>query len=229
MLQIGQVLLIPPQTPSTGNTYTVQRGDSLYSIAKKFGVSVNDLKTENNLTSNMISIGQVLRIPQITEENPSIGYTEYTVVRGDSLYSIANRFNTTVNELINLNNLTSNLLQIGQILRIPSQTESTPSTPNTTTYTVKPGDSLYSIANRYNTTVNNLKLLNNLTNDILQIGQILIISSNTTPTVTYTVKSGDNLYSIANRYNTTVNQIKILNNLTSNILQIGQTLLIPTN
>lgn len=232
ILQIGQVLLIPIETPSPENTYRVQRGDSLYSIAKKFGISVNDLKAENNLTSNMISIGQILKIPQAIQESPPIEYIEYTVIRGDSLYSIANRFNSTVNEIISLNNLTSNLLQIGQVLKIPTQLGSIPSipnNPNTNTYTVKSGDSLYSIANRFNTTVNNLKQLNNLTNDILQIGQILIIPSTNSTSVSYIVKSGDNLYSIANRYGVTVNEIKNLNNLTSNILQIGQTLLIPIN
>jgi len=226
-LQIGQVLLIPQE--ELQNTYTVQSGDSLYSIAKKFNINVNDLKRENNLTSNLISVGQILKIPQNKEELPPSQYIQYTVQRGDSLYSIANKYNTTINEIKTLNNLTSNTLQIGQILQIPNTNQNNPTipnTPNTTTYIVKSGDSLYSIANRYNTTVNNLRQLNNLVSDILQIGQTLIVPINTSSSITYIVKMGDSLYSIANKYNTTVNQIKNLNNLTSNILQIGQTLLI---
>ena len=94
-------------------------------------------------------------------------------------------------------------------------------------YTIKSGDSLWNIANRYNTTVNELKTLNNLTSNNLSIGQILKLPSNNIQENTYTVKSGDSLWSIANRYNTTVNELKTLNNLTSNNLSIGQILKLP--
>ncbi len=59
LLSIGQVLKIPT---TSSNTYTVQKGDSLYSIAKKFNTTVNEIKTKNNLTSNTLSIGQILKI-----------------------------------------------------------------------------------------------------------------------------------------------------------------------
>ena len=100
--------------------------------------------------------------------NP-LGDNYYVVKSGDSLWSIANRYNTTVNELKNLNNLTSNNLSIGQVLKLPSNNIS--DTGNT--YVVKSGDSLWNIANRYNTTVNELKSLNNLTSNNLSIGQVL--------------------------------------------------------
>ena len=136
-------------------------------------------------------------------------------------------FNTTVDEIKRLNNLSSNLLQIGQQLVIPTNA----STANTLdTYIVESGDSLYKIANLYGIT------LNNLTSNLLSIGQVLKVPSSKTSSqntssnyITYTVKSGDNLYSIANRYNTTVSDIMKLNNLKSNLLSIGQTLKIPTN
>ena len=142
-------------------------------------------------------------------------------------------FNTTVDEIKRLNNLSSNLLQIGQQLVIPTNA----STANTLdTYIVESGDSLYKIANLYGITVNELKALNNLTSNLLSIGQVLKVPSSKTSSqntssnyITYTVKSGDNLYSIANRYNTTVSDIMKLNNLKSNLLSIGQTLKIPTN
>jgi len=156
------------------------------------------------------------------------GLNIYVVKSGDSLYSIASRYNTTVNEIKTLNNLTSNNLSIGQRLQIPT-TNNNPGIG--TTYTVKSGDSLWSIANRYNTTVNEIKTLNNLTSNNLSIGQRLQIpTTNNNPGIgtTYTVKSGDSLWSIANRYNTTVNEIKTLNNLTSNNLSIGQRLQMPT-
>jgi LysM repeat protein len=87
-------------------------------------------------------------------------------VAGDTLYSIARKYNTSVNELIRINNLSSNVLSIGQRLIIPKQNN---------TYTVVSGDTLYSIARKYNTTVSAIKKINNLTSDLLNIGQVLII------------------------------------------------------
>ena len=210
------------------NTYVVQKGDSLYSIAAKLGTTVTELKKENNLTSNTLQIGQVLRIPtkEIYEEEENV----YVVKKGDTLYGIAQANNTTVDEIKKFNNLTSNILSTGQLLKIPSAL-----LPEAT-YTVKKGDSLYSIANKYNTTVDELKRINNLTSNTLSIGQLLKLPSDKASdeekeenTITYTVQKGDSLYSIAKKYNTTIDAIKNLNNLTTNILSIGQVLLIPTS
>ena len=97
-------------------------------------------------------------------------------------------------------------------------------------YTVQPGDTLWAIARRYNTTVDVLKSLNGLTSDLLRIGQILKIQvSQTTPYIEYKVKSNDTLWGIARRYNTTVDALKQLNGLTSDLLHIGQILKIPIN
>lgn len=150
----------------------------------------------------------------------------YIVKSGDSLYAIARKFNTTVDELKRINNLTSNNLSIGQKLIIPnkSNNENTPTPSNNDIYTVKSGDSLYAIARKYNTTVDELKKINNLTSNLLSIGQKLIIPSN--EIITYTVTKGDSLYQISKKYNTTVDKIKSDNNLTSNLLTIGQKLVI---
>lgn len=215
-----------PYTPPEGlitNTYIVQKGDSLYSIANKLGTTVSELKRENNLTSNTLQIGQVLRIPskEVYEGETNI----YTVKSGDSLYKIAQKYNTTVDELKRANNLTSNILSVGQILKLPNTSSETPSS-NTVNYTVKSGDSLYKIAGQYNVTVDAIKRANNLTTNNLQIGQVLRIPLGTSRETTYTVKSGDSLYSIAKKYNTTVNRLKELNNLSSNLLNIGQILIV---
>ena len=207
--------------PTGSNYYTVKSGDSLWSISKKYGITVDELKQANNLTSNLLSIGQNLLIP--TKESEATT-NEYIVQKGDTLYGIANKFNTTVDNLKSINNLTTDSLSIGQVLKLPSTTAST------NTYTVKSGDTLYGIANKYNTTVDTLKSLNNLTSNTLSIGQVLKLpGSNSTSTNTYTVKAGDTLYAIANKYNTTVDALKSLNNLTSNTLSIGQTLKIPSS
>lgn len=217
-----------PYTPPEGlitNTYVVQKGDTLYSIANKLGTTVSELKKENNLTSNTLQIGEVLRIPtkEIYEEEENI----YIVKKGDSLYSIANKYNTTVDELKRINNLTSNILSIGQVLKLPSDKASNvEKEENTISYTVQKGDSLYSIARKYNTTIDRIKDLNNLTTNLLSIGQVLLIPTDTNLETTYTVQKGDSLYSIAKKYNTTVNRLKQLNNLTSNLLSIGQILIV---
>ena len=145
------------------NQYIVQKGDSLYSIAKKYNTSVEELKELNNLITNNLSIGQILNIP-IEEEN----YITYVIEPGDSLYSIAKKYDTTIEEIKKINNLTSNLLSINQIIKIPNKISI-----EENTYIVQKGDSLYSVAKKYNITVNELKELNNLTNNLLSIGQIL--------------------------------------------------------
>ena len=99
--------------------YVVQRGDSLYSIAKKFDITVDALKSANNLQNNLISIGQKLVVPGFTESMGS--NINYVVQKGDSLYSIASKYNTTVNDIKALNNLSSNILNVGQIIRIPTK------------------------------------------------------------------------------------------------------------
>lgn len=217
-LRIGQVLKIPSKQIIEENVYIVKSGDSLYKIAQAYNTTVDELKRLNNLTSNTLSIGQVLKLPtkEITEENT------YIVKSGDSLYKIAQQYNITVSELMNFNNLTSTTLSIGQVLKIPTSG----TTSGTSTYTVKNGDSLYKIAQQYSTTVDELKRLNNLTSDLLSIGQVLEVPTTTSSNgvETYTVKSGDSLYKIAQQYNTTVDEIKRLNNLTSNLLSIGQVL-----
>ena len=141
------------------NYYTVVSGDTLWNIARRFNTTVSDLKDINGLTNSLLSIGQTLKIP--TEEIKTYNNI-YTVKKGDTLYNIAKNYDTTVNELLQLNNLISTNLSIGQKLNIPSNS-----------YTVTSGDTLWSIARRFNTTINDLKILNNLANDILSIGQIL--------------------------------------------------------
>ena len=219
------VAYIPPEglEEIDDNIYIVKKGDTLYGIANKYGISVDELKAINNLTSNNLSVGQVLQIPEIIEEdvpNENI----YIVKSGDTLYSIANKYGMSVQELKDLNKLTSNTLSIGQQLVVSEANAGT-----LDTYTVKAGDTLYSIANKYGLTVNELKQLNNLTSDILSIGQVLNISNSNTslPSNTYIVKSGDSLYSIAKKYGITVDALKNANGKTSNLLSIGEILVIP--
>lgn len=150
--------------------YTVKAGDSLWGIAKKYGTTVDYLKAINNLNSNLLSIGQKLKVPDSTSNDNNNDNT-YIVKSGDTLYSIANKYNTTVSNLMNINNLKTNLLSIGQELKL----KTTPAQNTETTYIVKSGDTLYSIAKRFNTSVNDIKNKNNLTTNLLSIGQQLKI------------------------------------------------------
>ncbi len=240
ILQIGQVLRIPGESNTNYITYTVKPGDTVYGISSQFGVSAIDISTLNNLGGSNIIVGQVLKIPSNTGTNPESMFI-YTVEKGDSLYNIARRYETTVDEIIKLNKLSSNNLQIGQKLRIPETGMIVTEPPSYTLYTVVKGDNIYSIARKFNTTVDDIKRDNNLKNDALSIGQSLKIRTKGTEQVeecfgeeyipdtkdrVYVVQRGDSLYSIAKKFNTSVTNIKNKNNLTSNTLQIGQKLTI---
>ena len=228
---------VAPGGNTVNDTYTVQKGDSLWSIAKRFNVGVDEIKSANNLTSNLINVGQKLVIPGAAPSDQT--NVTYVVQKGDSLWSIANANNTTVDEIANLNDLDTNTIYVGQILQIPNSgdLQENPSSTSDTVYVVKSGDTLYSIALRYDTTPNAIINKNNLTSSVLTIGQQLIIPADPestgeddmTTNNTYVVQNGDSLYSISRMYGISVDDIKNANNLTSNILTIGQVLTIPTN
>lgn len=162
---------------------------------------------------------------------PPLGSDYYIVKKGDSLWSIANKYGITVKELKEINKLTSNTLKVGQTLKLTKNNEMIPE--DYLVYKVKKGDSLWDIAKEYNTTVDTLKKINNLSNGKLTVNQQLFIPKNdnssvkNTGEINYVVQKGDNLWTIANKYDTTISDIKKLNNLKTNTLQIGQVLKIP--
>ena len=244
LLNVGTVLKIPIKSGTNPNNlfmYTVVSGDTLSKIARKYNTTVDEIKKLNYLKNDNLSIGQIIRIPEMYTKEEDMympSFINYTVKKGDSLYTIARAYNIDIDTLKKDNSLTSNIISVGQILKIRTGEENIeveecfgedytpPETNNSITYTVKSGDSLYKIANKYNTSVSAIMNLNNLKSSSLSIGQTLkipLLQSGDT-TVIYTVKSGDNLYSIARKYNTTVDSIKKKNNLKTNNLSIGQQL-----
>lgn len=114
---LGAESVIPPGVDAGVTEYVVRSGDTLWLLAQRYSTTVDAIKRLNGLTSDMLYIGQVLRIPSTTAPVP---YFEYTVRSGDTLWLLAQRFGTTVNAIKNLNGLGSDMLNIGQILRIPN-------------------------------------------------------------------------------------------------------------
>lgn len=223
--------------------HTVSHGEYLYQIAQKYGVTVKDLQTWNQLTSNFIYTGDQLIVSKplettvtpVEETEPTVTTTTEPTLENDQVSHQESDINTTN----------------------PSDSSSQVTSK---TYTIKPGDYLYKIATMYGVTVQQLKTWNQLTSNYIYAGNRLIVSQPQTQSVkpeqgatdsvttkeitspeikekptpspspvapsgkTYTVKSGDYLYKIASMYGVTIDQIKTWNNLSSNLIFTDQTL-----
>jgi len=154
--------------------YTVRWGDTLYSIARRFGTTVQAIAAANGIANpSLIRVGQVLCIPGVTPPPPPPQDCWYVVQRGDTLYSIARRFGTTIWYLASINGISTCCFNIyaGQRLRVPCTV--TPPPPGQC-YVVQRGDTLYSLAIRWGTTVYAIMVRNNLTNpNCIYVGQVL--------------------------------------------------------
>lgn len=210
-----------PYYPVKDLYYTVIKGDTLYSIAKKFNISLDELKSINNLNSNLISVGDKL-VVSIGDIDLDDNY--YVVKKGDTLYKIARMYNISVNDLMGWNNLSGNNINVGDKLIIKKPDIDIAS--DVDTYVVKKGDTLYSIAKKYNTSVSDIKTLNNIDGDNLSIGLKLVVPKNV-DYVIYSVEPNDTLYSISRKFNTTVSMLSDINNLSTSMLSVGQKLIIP--
>lgn len=209
---------------SGSNYYVVKKGDSLWSIARANGLTVDELKSLNNLSSNVLYVGDTLLISSADSTGDDGNDNYYVVKSGDTLWSIARKYNLSVNELKALNNLSSNVLSVGQRLIVGKESSND--------YVVSAGDTLWAIARKFNVSVDDIKTLNNLSSNNLSIGMTLKIplysNKQNEETNVYVVKSGDSLWSIARMFNSTVDEIKSLNSLKSNVLRIGQRLVVPS-
>lgn len=246
---------------SSNGYYTVQSGDTLSGIALKFSTTSSKLAQLNSISNpNLIYVGQRLLVNQSSNSNSSssgqssstttnteASAASYTVKSGDTLSGIANQYNTTVNQIVSLNQLSNpNLIYVGQVLKLKnsqttnSSSSSSSSTATTTvgTYTVKAGDTLSAIASRYSTSSSTLASLNSLSNpNLIYVGQVLKVSSNAstssstnssanstvTTAASYTVKAGDTLSAIAAKYGTTYQALASTNSISNpNDIYVGQ-------
>mgnify|MGYP000950340972 FL=1 len=247
---------------TSGGNYVVQAGDTLYSIARRSGMSLNSLLTLNGLSqSSIIYPGQSLTVSQSegnfstpvstkTNSASSVVSTSgtYTVKAGDTLYSIARRSGVSLSSLLSLNGLSqSSVIRPGQTLNVSGTSSTTVATPVSTasqatstsgTYTVKAGDTLYRIAHNHGISLRTLLSVNGLSEtSTIRPGQQLVVSGSAQTTASYsstqavssgakthTVKAGEGLWRIARTYGLSLEQLKALNGLTSNVIRVGQVL-----
>ena len=179
---------------ASASTYVVKKGDTLSRIAKEYSTTVTNLKSANKLTSDTIYINQKLALPKSsvqkqtsavessTETKKATAAKTYKIVSGDTLSKIANKFSITLTDLKKWNNITSDLIFPGTVLVVSkssttsnantnSASASTNTTANSATYTIKSGDTLSKIAAQFDSSVSQLKKLNNLTSDLIFVGQ----------------------------------------------------------
>lgn len=250
---------------SSNGYYTVQSGDTLSGIALKFSTTSSKLAQLNSISNpNLIYVGQRLLVNQNSSSNSSsssqsssattnteASAASYTVKSGDTLSGIASQYNTTVNQIVSLNQLSNpNLIYVGQVLKLKNSqaanSSSSSSSAATTagTYTVKAGDTLSAIASRYSTSSSTLASLNSLSNpNLIYVGQVLKVSSNAstssstsssanstvTTAASYTVKAGDTLSAIAAKYGTTYQALASANSIGNpNDIYVGQVIKVST-
>jgi LysM repeat protein len=251
-------------------THKVQKGETLFTLSKLYGKSIDELRALNNLKDAKIVIGQEIIVEKpveiaqhVSTVKPNVAVAEkeettYKVTKGETLSSIARKFDTTQDELISLNQLASNKILAGQELKVAVQktavassavpaaasgTEQPASINEPVSHKVAAGESLFSISKLYNISIDELKAHNNLSTNKLQQGQTLQIPGNassvTTITVTkakstpayafHKVRSGETLSSIALKYNCSINDIKKWNKKSSDKLSLGDKLKIQSN
>ena len=226
---------VSTQCPPGSFVYTVQTGDTLFRLAQTYNTTVNAIIAINpGINPNALQVGQRICIPGEPTVTCPTGSISYTIQRGDTLFALAQRFNTTISAILSLNpGLDPNALQVGRIICIPGAAP--PTCPaGSTSYTVRRGDTLFALAQRFNTTVSAILSLNpGLDPNALQVGQVICIPGAAPPTcpagsTPYAIRSGDTLFTIAQRFGTTVSAILNINpGLDPNALRIGQTICIP--
>lgn len=161
-LAVGQIIKVP------SNTYTVQKGDTYYLIAKKCGVSLSSLLSANNATaSSVLYVGQSVKIP-----DSGSGYTTYTVQKGDTYWTISQKYGVSLSSLLSANGASqSSVLYVGDSVKIPSKASSGTSSSGSSssgayvtysTYTVQNGDTLWNIAIKHGIPYSELLEVNSL-------------------------------------------------------------------
>jgi LysM repeat protein len=275
----GNKTSTPSKPSANGQSYKVQSGDSVWLVANKHGMTMDELISLNGIQNNFIYPGQTLIVsssdssavnkpsqPSTPSQSnkPSTPTTNtgtqgtYKVQSGDSVWLVADKHGMTMDELIRLNGIQDNFIYPGQTLTVAksgstsanqSSQSSTPSTPNKNTdsegtYTVQSGDSVWLVADKHGMTMDELIRLNGIQDNFIYPGQTLTVAkggststnqsnqSNTTTTPnsntasqgTYTVKSGDSVWLVADKHGMSMDELVRLNGIQDNFIYPGQTL-----
>lgn len=210
--------------PSSNGNWSTWEGWQYTSTGRVNGISGN--VDRDQYTKNILMDGNS-QIPHVDRpNNPKEDRILYKIQKGDTLSEIAQKFNTTVSHLAEINNIKNpNLIYAGEIIVVSHNHNNTEKENNATnTYTIKRGDTLWGIANKFNTTVNKLVQLNNIKNpNLIYAGEVIKVVGDTR--LTYTIKRGDTLWGIARRYNTTIARIVQINRIKNpNLIYPGNTI-----
>ncbi|MCY8723573.1 LysM peptidoglycan-binding domain-containing protein [Bacillus inaquosorum] len=204
---------------ASAQSIKVKKGDTLWELSRKYDTTISKIKSENHLRSDIIYAGQTLSIngkSTSSKSSSSSSSSTYKVKSGDSLWKISKKYGMTVSELKKMNGLKSDLLRIGQVLKLKGSTSSSSSSSSkvssssTSTYKVKSGDSLSKIASKYGTTVSKLKSLNGLKSDLIYAGQVLKVKGTSSSTGSKNVSSSTSSSSSSKTSSTSLNVSKLV-------------------
>ncbi|RKZ30699.1 hypothetical protein DRQ36_04610 [bacterium] len=240
-LQIGDKLSIYTDKPAAADIgsprtikHKVRSGETMSEIAEQYGVTVNDIKTQNGKSSDIIVAGETLTIK--TGKKIEESFTIHNVKPGETLSGIARQYGVTVSDLKEWNGKTGDLVLLGEELIIRGTVSNSPASgdkPAMISHVVEKGETLNRLAVLYGVSVDDIKEWNNKKTDIIHIGEVLTIYTHygsdifgaKNNTVTYKVQKGDTVWIIAQRYGTTTDAILRENNdLDPKRLRIGDIL-----
>ncbi|AII34969.1 MULTISPECIES: peptidoglycan endopeptidase LytE [Bacillus] len=205
---------------ASAQSIKVKKGDTLWDLSRKYDTTISKIKSENHLRSDIIYVGQTLSIngksTSSKSSSSSSSSSTYKVKSGDSLWKISKKYGMTINELKKLNGLKSDLLRVGQVLKLKGSTSSSSSSSSkvssssTSTYKVKSGDSLSKIASKYGTTVSKLKSLNGLKSDVIYVNQVLKVKGTSTSSSKPASSSSSSSSSSSKTSSTSLNVSKLV-------------------